>query len=577
MDLRRLLCPALLALAVAPPTCARADTLRIDGVDRHYTVQTGRTPRAPLVIVLHGNSQQGEDMRTRTAWPALARREGFAVAFPDGLGRGWADGRGADERDRGGPPPGTDDVAFLDALAERLVQQGVADPARIYVAGVSNGGAMAMTLACRQPQRFAAVASAIMAMTEHLAATCRPAQPVPMLILDGTADPLVPFDGSAHGGRLAIHGALPAADTVAFWRRANGCAAADGERVALPDRDRGDHSTVTRIASRCPAGADVLWYRVDGGGHRLPGTASDARHPRLVDAVLGPQNHDIDGAEVTWAFFRQFPAAARTAAAGPPTDKRVVLVVLENEDAADTLDAQRLPFLWRIAHEGAYLSNYRAVAHPSQPNYVALVSGSSEGVRGDGEVRLVRPHLGRQLTSWATYAEGYPTGTCDLRPRIGRYARKHEPFLSFADVQDDAAYCAAHVRGFEGFVADARAHRLPRFSLVVPDLRHDGHDAPMAVADAWLQENLGPLLDDPAFRRDTVLIVTFDENGEPAPYLRQRDNLVYAAFWGDAVRPGTFATPYTHYDLLRTLETMLGAQPMAEGDRAARVIGETWR
>ena len=77
--------------------------------------------------------------------------------------------------------------------------------------------------------------------------------------------------------------------------------------VDLDDRDRADQSTVTRISSRCPPGRDVLLYRINDGGHRMPGAFPDARFPRLVNAFLGPQNRDIDGAAIIWEFFRKFP------------------------------------------------------------------------------------------------------------------------------------------------------------------------------------------------------------------------------------------------------------------------------
>src|SRR5262249_36495157 len=76
----------------------------------------------------------------------------------------------------------------------------------------------------------------------------------------------------------------------------------------LPHSDATDRSTVTRIDSRCPAGRDVVLYRINDGGHRMPGSA-DARFPRLANTFLGPQNHDIDGAETIWAFFQKFPSA----------------------------------------------------------------------------------------------------------------------------------------------------------------------------------------------------------------------------------------------------------------------------
>lgn len=251
---------------------------------------------------------------------------------------------------------------------------------------------------------------------------------------------------------------------------------------------------------------------------------------------------------------------------------KVVLVILENTNADEARDP-KYPFLWRLAHEGAYLSNYHAVAHPSQPNYVALVSGSTEGVQGDSPARLHRPHLGQKLASWKVYAQGYPGGACDTSLQIGRYVRRHVPFLSFADVQDDPELCGSHITGFDGFVDTALAQRLPGFSLVIPDLDHDAHDKPLRDADAWLAQNFGKLLDDAGFRRDVILIVTFDESGEKWPYTNHDDNRVYAALWGEHVIPGDVKTVHDHYDLLRTVEALFGLSPMSTGDAKAQAIG----
>lgn len=294
------------AVAAAHADAAEVQTrsLRVGAQHRSYMAEVPAASRPmPLVLVLHGNTQQGADMRARTGWSALSARERFAVVFPDGLNRAWADLRSRDERAGASAPAGTDDVAFLLALVEHFVEAGIADPSRVYVAGASNGGAMATTMACGHPQTFAAAASMIMSLTTTMAEACKPVASVPMLWMLGTADPLVAYGGGRGEARRAVSGLLSASDTMAFWRRINRCEPGDAHAVELPDRDTEDRSTVTRIASRCPAGADVMLYRVNGGGHRLPGHAPDARMNRLVERLLGLQNRDIDAAEEVWAFF----------------------------------------------------------------------------------------------------------------------------------------------------------------------------------------------------------------------------------------------------------------------------------
>ncbi|HLJ76104.1 MAG TPA: PHB depolymerase family esterase [Acidobacteriaceae bacterium] len=304
----RLLPPALLSLTIALPVRAgTADTLMIDGTPRTYHLQTPARVPAPLVLVLHGNSQQGRDLLEHTSWPAVARHEGFALALPDGLNHAWADLRSDAEVAGRRPPPGTDDVKFLAALIQDLVARGIADPRRVYVAGISNGGAMAMSLACERPGLVAAVSSTIMAMTQTMVAVCHPQQGTPLILMNGTADPLVNFAGGRGRSRMmGVSGLLSAEDTLRFWRKLDGCAPDDADATALPDVARDDGSHVVRVNSRCPAGIGVVLYRVEGGGHRMPDVIADARHAQLVDRILGPQNHDINGPQVIWDFLKQY-------------------------------------------------------------------------------------------------------------------------------------------------------------------------------------------------------------------------------------------------------------------------------
>jgi polyhydroxybutyrate depolymerase len=294
----------VLALGI---TAAPAEQIKVGSVTRTFTAQLPDIKPAPLVIALHGNTQTGADMMTRTSWPAVAKRERFAVVFPDGLNRAWADFRPNANRAGRAPPEGTDDVAFIVRLIEKFVADGAADPKRIYVTGVSNGGAMTMTLVCARADLFTAAASVIMNLTDESARACRPSRPVPMLMMNGTADPLIPYQGGRGTSRFAMPGFWSTEKTFDFWRRANGCETQDAAVADLDDRDKSDQSTVTRISSRCPRGSDVVLYRINDGGHRMPGGFADARFPRMVNAFLGPQNRDIDGAETIWGFFRGFP------------------------------------------------------------------------------------------------------------------------------------------------------------------------------------------------------------------------------------------------------------------------------
>ena len=266
------------------------------------------------------------------------------------------------------------------------------------------------------------------------------------------------------------------------------------------------------------------------------------------------------------------PPKREVAAFKQPDIQHIVVVILENKNADDAL---RQPFLARLANEGALLHDYYAMAHPSQPNYIALISGSFAGVRGDGNVTLDRLHLGDTLTkagvSWKSYAEGYP-GACSTAKSAGRYVRKHEPFLSFANVQRNDGGLCDHIVGGEQFLPDVTAGRLPQFSLFIPDMDDDAHDQPIAYADRWLSRTFGPLMTD-EFRRSTLLIVTFDEDAGHG----KRPNHVYTALWGAGVRPGAVSNDvYDHYDLLRTIEATFHLDPLPV-TVPARAISGIWQ
>src|SRR5215469_5216733 len=214
-----------------------ADGINVGGTARTFIAQLPANKPAPLVIVLHGSAQTGEDVATRTSWPQVAKREKFGVVFPDGINRSWADLRPFETRSLRTPPEGTDDVAFISKLVEKYVGDGTADPKRIYVTGISNGGAMAMTMACKRADLFAGAASVIFNFTDESAEACQPSRPVPMLMMNGTADPLIPYDGGRGTSRFAIDGYWSTEKTLDFWRHVDGCEEQDAASTDLEHHD----------------------------------------------------------------------------------------------------------------------------------------------------------------------------------------------------------------------------------------------------------------------------------------------------------------------------------------------------
>jgi phospholipase C len=253
--------------------------------------------------------------------------------------------------------------------------------------------------------------------------------------------------------------------------------------------------------------------------------------------------------------------------------KHIVIVILENKNAGS---AKSQPFMGWLAGDGVYLAQYYAITHPSQPNYIAMISGSTEGVAGDGNVILDRPHIGRFVT-WKTYAEDYPEGACHKDKQIGRYVRKHNPFISFVDVADHEA--CRNIVPFTHFEDDFRSGNLPQLSLVIPNLDDDAHDQPVRFADDWLTAKFKPLMADSSLWTGTLLVVTFDEDAKLLKTAGGDGNRVYTALWGGAVLPHTVIADvsYDHYDLLRTVEEIFHVTAIAPGDVAAHPIGGIWK
>ncbi len=222
----------------------------------------------PTIIMLHGAGATTAREAQVTGLAQLGPREGFAVAFPEGRGARWnffPPGRESAQdvaffKSFGGVP---DDVAFLKTLVVDLVRRGIADPKRVYLAGRSLGGVMALRMACVDAEPFAAIGLLIATMADATGADCRPAKPLPLLMLNGTADQVIPYAGglSRRGDSL-----WPAERSVAFFRGLNGCQD-PAERSVLPGQ-RPQRIEVER-STRCSSGP-VAFYRVVGGGHDTP-------------------------------------------------------------------------------------------------------------------------------------------------------------------------------------------------------------------------------------------------------------------------------------------------------------------
>jgi acid phosphatase len=258
-----------------------------------------------------------------------------------------------------------------------------------------------------------------------------------------------------------------------------------------------------------------------------------------------------------------------------PYFTHVVVVVFENHEQSSILSDPSAKTFRLLGKRYARLADYDAVAHPSLPNYLALVSGSTQGITIDCTSCVVDAHsladtLAAAGKTWKTYAEDLPypgyTGA-----GTGRYAKKHDPFLYFRDVADSRAR-RDRVVPFTRLRRDVAANRLPDFSLLIPNLCNDMHDCSVATGDAWLKAHVAPLLRSPALAGGVVFVV-FDEGTSGTG----GGGRIEALALGPTVKPGSvFARPTNHYGLLRTIEDAWSL-PRLGLSRTATPIGGIWK
>lgn len=252
--------------------------------------------------------------------------------------------------------------------------------------------------------------------------------------------------------------------------------------------------------------------------------------------------------------------AAPSGGSTPPRPRpdHVVVVILENHAYGDIIGNPSAPYLNRLARHGRSLTRMHAVSHPSEPNYLALFSGSTHGIRDDScPHRFPGPNLGSQLRSagysFVGWAEGLPhTGSPACL--AGDYARKHAPWVNFTNLPPRTS------RPYRLFPRDYA--KLPTVSLVVPNLQHDMHDGTIAQGDRWVRRHLAGYARW-AKTHHSLFVVTWDEDGT--------SNHIPTIITGAGVGPGRISRPVTLYSLLRLLEDLYGLRHLGAA-RTAPVI-----
>lgn len=262
------------------------------------------------------------------------------------------------------------------------------------------------------------------------------------------------------------------------------------------------------------------------------------------------------------------PVVGDAASSGPapvlPRPDHVVIVIEENHAYDEIIGNPDAPYINALGARGALFNRSYAVTHPSEPNYLALFSGSTQGLRSDScPHTYTGPNLASELVrhkrSFAIYSESMPVvGYAGCRS--GNYYRKHNPAVNWQGVNVRAAMNLPYTR----FPVDFDA--LPTVSFVIPNAIHDMHDGTVRQGDRWLRKHLDAYVRW-ARTHNSLLILTWDEDD------RQSGNHIPTLFVGPMVRPGVYTTPIDHYRVLRTLEDLYGLAHLGHSAESRPIRG----
>jgi len=384
----------------------------------------------PVVFALHGWGLLASEMRDSvTRLHLLGDSVGFITVYPQAPFSKWNSGISDNPS---WPVANADDVGFIAKLIDTLTSRFAIDTQRVYASGLSNGGIMCLKLASELSSRIAAVATVGSVMTTSIGTNYSARRPVPVLMINGTADPSVPYYGGVDGW-YSVH------ETMKFWLTMNNCFLPP-DSLALPDLDPNDQSTVVRYRYRSSINfSQVVLMKIIGGGHTWPSMYC------TNNWGVGPLNMDIKANNETWNFFKQFSrgAASETYAhnvaidrryARPGNDSICLTAVLANPlkqmvaltaTVSDTLGATRDSVLLYndglhgdgSAGDSVWGCRIRAPSDEGGFNVGVVTSNTAQGT----VVRL--PFAQRFYTSGPIVYKGWVSATSDTVPRPGSVLR----------------------------------------------------------------------------------------------------------------------------------------------------------
>jgi hypothetical protein len=250
-----------------------------------------------------------------------------------------------------------------------------------------------------------------------------------------------------------------------------------------------------------------------------------------------------------------------------PKPDHIVVVMEENHTYGEIIGSSDAPYINSLAKAGANFTDAHGVAHPSEPNYLAIFAGSTFGLASDDCPQTYSAaNLGSELLAanktFIGYSESLPnTGFTGCNDNSGEYARKHNPWVDFTNIP------ASSNQPFTSFPSDFT--QLPTVAFVIPNLQDDMHDGSVAMGDSWLQSNLKAYATW-ASSHNSLLIIAWDEDDGSA--INQTPLIILGAH----VHPGNYGETVTHYDVLRTIEALVGMGYTGQAAQAT-TISDIWQ
>ena len=256
--------------------------------------------KIPILFCLHGGGGTAEGMikLTQNRFNELADNEGFIVVYPQGVDKGWNDGR--TEPYSTANKEHIDDVGFILKIITELKSKYSIDNQRVFTCGMSNGGFMSARLGCELSETIAVIGIIAATMGEDYFSLCKPIKPIKVIEMNGTADPLVPYNG----GELKVFNksrgyVIAAEKSVEFWVSKNGCNK-NPIIQQLPDIVATDEVTVEKsIYKSAESNNDVVFYKLINGGHTWPGGKQ-----YLGKWIIGNTCRDFNACDEIWNFFK---------------------------------------------------------------------------------------------------------------------------------------------------------------------------------------------------------------------------------------------------------------------------------